>query len=49
MVVTTHFIDDEWVMHKRVINFREIDTHKGEEIGRELLACIHGWRMKNVM
>nr|KAJ0189720.1 hypothetical protein LSAT_V11C800415890 [Lactuca sativa] len=49
MVVTAHFIDDEWVMHKRVINFREIDTHKGEEIGRELLACIHGWGMKNVM
>ncbi|KAL7596501.1 hypothetical protein Lser_V15G28535 [Lactuca serriola] len=49
MVVTAHFIDDEWVMHKRVINFREIDTHKGEEIGRELVACIHGWGMKNVM
>lgn len=43
MVVTDHFIDDEWVMHKRVINFREIDTHKGEEIGRELLACMHTW------
>ncbi|KAL4562445.1 hypothetical protein LXL04_034650 [Taraxacum kok-saghyz] len=49
MVVTAHFIDDDWVMHKRVINFREVDTHKGEDIGRELLACIHEWGMKNVM
>ncbi|KAJ9557436.1 LOW QUALITY PROTEIN: hypothetical protein OSB04_012050 [Centaurea solstitialis] len=49
MVVTAHFIDENWEMHKRIINFREIDSHKGEDIGRELLDCIHGWGIKNVM
>lgn len=49
MVVTAHFIDDSWVMHKMIINFRPIDSHKGEDIGRLLLDCIHGWGIKNVM
>nr|KAJ0200626.1 hypothetical protein LSAT_V11C600318370 [Lactuca sativa] len=49
MVVTTHFIDENWIMHKRIINFREIDSHKGEDMGRELLDYIRGWGMKNVM
>nr|KAJ0222771.1 hypothetical protein LSAT_V11C200098720 [Lactuca sativa] len=49
MVVTAHFIDENWMMHKRIINFREIDSHKGEDMGRELLDCIRVWGMKNVM
>ncbi|KAL4584320.1 hypothetical protein LXL04_008917 [Taraxacum kok-saghyz] len=49
MVVTAHFIDDDWVMHKRVVNFREVDTHKGEDMARGLLVCIHEWGMKKVM
>nr|KAJ0185566.1 hypothetical protein LSAT_V11C900474930 [Lactuca sativa] len=49
MVVTTHFIDENWIMHKRLTNFREIDNHKGEDMGQELLDCICGWGMKNVM
>nr|KAJ0210891.1 hypothetical protein LSAT_V11C400199240 [Lactuca sativa] len=49
MVVTGHFIDDDWVMHKRILNFRPIDTHVGEDVGRLLLECIHEWGIKNVM
>lgn len=49
MVVTAHFIDEDWVMHKRIINFREIDSHKGKDVGRLLLDCIYGWGIKNVM
>nr|KAJ0227194.1 hypothetical protein LSAT_V11C100010100 [Lactuca sativa] len=33
----------------RIINFREIDSHKGEDMDRELLDCIRGWGMKNLM
>lgn len=48
MVVTTHFIDGNRP-HKRIINFRPIDTHKRENTGSKLLECIHRWRIKNVM
>ncbi|PWA71752.1 zinc finger BED domain-containing protein RICESLEEPER 2 [Artemisia annua] len=49
MVLTAHFIDDDWLMHKRIINFRPIHSHRGVDIGRELLECINGWGIKNVM
>ncbi|GJY91544.1 zinc finger BED domain-containing protein RICESLEEPER 2 [Tanacetum coccineum] len=49
MVLTAHFIDDNWVMHKRIINFRPIHSHRGVDIGRALLECINGWGIKNVM
>ncbi|GJR97228.1 zinc finger BED domain-containing protein RICESLEEPER 2 [Tanacetum coccineum] len=49
MVLTAHFIDDDWVMHKRIINFRPIHSHRGVDIGRALLECINGWGIKNVM
>lgn len=40
MVLTAHFIDDEWVMHKCIINFKPIHSHKGEDIGREIYKCM---------
>nr|KAJ0190250.1 hypothetical protein LSAT_V11C800448860 [Lactuca sativa] len=49
MVVTAHFITEDFVMHKRVVNFREVDTHKAKDMARELLICINEWGMKNVM
>ncbi|GJT94202.1 zinc finger BED domain-containing protein RICESLEEPER 2 [Tanacetum coccineum] len=49
MVLTAHFIDEDWVMHKRIINFRPIHSHRGVDIGRALLECITGWGLKNVM
>ncbi|GJT67259.1 zinc finger BED domain-containing protein RICESLEEPER 2 [Tanacetum coccineum] len=49
MVVTAHFIDDEWNMHKRIINFRPIDSHKAEDISSDLLKCFVGWGIKNVL
>ncbi|PWA76961.1 zinc finger BED domain-containing protein RICESLEEPER 2 [Artemisia annua] len=49
MVLTAHFIDDDWVMHKRIINFRPIHSHRGVDIGRAILECITGWGIKNVM
>ncbi|PWA49578.1 zinc finger BED domain-containing protein RICESLEEPER 2 [Artemisia annua] len=49
MVLTAHFIDDDRLMHKRIINFRPIHSHRGVDIGRELLECINGWGIKNVM
>nr|KAJ0187061.1 hypothetical protein LSAT_V11C900492060 [Lactuca sativa] len=43
IVITAHFIDDNWEMHKRIINFKELDSQRGEDIGKEVLKCIQGW------
>ncbi|CAI9275282.1 unnamed protein product [Lactuca saligna] len=49
MVVTAHFIDKDWIMHKRVINFKSLDSHRGEDIGHTLLTCLEEWGINNVM
>ena len=40
MVVTAHFLDNDWTLHKRIINFTKITSHKGEDIGRVLDGCL---------
>nr|KAJ0195633.1 hypothetical protein LSAT_V11C700382370 [Lactuca sativa] len=49
IVVTTHFIDEDWVMHKRIIKFKSLDSHKGEDIGLTLLTCLQEYGINNVM
>ncbi|XP_073152733.1 zinc finger BED domain-containing protein RICESLEEPER 2-like [Henckelia pumila] len=34
MVVTAHFLDNDWKLHKRILNFTKITNHSGEEIGK---------------
>ncbi|CAL9012946.1 unnamed protein product, partial [Prunus brigantina] len=48
MVVTAHFMDYEWKLHKRIINFIKITSHKGDDIGRCLDACLNSWGIKKV-
>lgn len=48
MVVTAHFLDSDWNLHKRIINFCSIISHKGEDIGRVLEQCLRQWGINNV-
>lgn len=43
MCITVHFIDDDWKLQKRIINFCLISSHKGEAISRELDDCLGLW------
>ena len=36
MSLTCHFIDDAWKLHKRILNFCQVEDHKGETIGRKI-------------
>lgn len=49
MVLTTHFINNSWKLHKMIINFSQIDNHKGETIGREVKQCLKHWGIKKVL
>ncbi|KAL2974868.1 hypothetical protein AAZX31_14G127000 [Glycine max] len=35
-----HFIDDNWKLYKRILNFCQIKNHKGETIGRRIEKCL---------
>ncbi|CAA0820087.1 Unknown protein [Striga hermonthica] len=48
MVVTAHFIDSDFHLHKRVLNFCKITSHKGEDIRRCLEEKLVEWGISKV-
>ncbi|PRQ56849.1 putative ribonuclease H-like domain-containing protein [Rosa chinensis] len=48
LVLTAHFIDETWVLHKRIINFTVIPNHKGKTIGKLVESCCINWGIERV-
>ncbi|KAL1175392.1 hypothetical protein V6Z11_A04G086400 [Gossypium hirsutum] len=48
MVLTAHWIDDEWKLQKRIINFCPISAHRGESIAQALEKCLRDWGIEKV-
>jgi hypothetical protein len=40
MRVTTHFIDEDWILHKKIIKFCLIFNHLGDSIGKMLESTL---------
>ncbi|XP_024164338.1 zinc finger BED domain-containing protein RICESLEEPER 1-like [Rosa chinensis] len=49
MVLTAHFIDYGWKMHKRVLNFCVINNHSGNSIGKLIESCLIQWGIERVL
>ncbi|XP_074297522.1 zinc finger BED domain-containing protein RICESLEEPER 2-like [Silene latifolia] len=49
MYLTAHFIDDNWVLHKRIINFCQLSGHSGKIIGKTVEKCLSEWNLKNIL
>jgi len=48
MCITAHFIDNEWNLHKIILNFCLISNHKGETIGGKIESCMHEWGIGSI-
>ncbi|XP_077223462.1 zinc finger BED domain-containing protein RICESLEEPER 2-like [Tasmannia lanceolata] len=48
MVLTAHYIDNDWKLHKKIINFCQISSHKGEAIGKAVEKCLLEWGIDKV-
>ncbi|KAM1609320.1 hypothetical protein FF1_021472 [Malus domestica] len=48
MVVMAHFLDNDWTLYKRILNFVQITSHKGDDIGRCLKVCLNNWGIDKV-
>jgi len=48
MCVTAHFIDSEWNLHKKILNFCLIPNHKSETIVQKIETCMIEWGIDNI-
>ncbi|XP_062085714.1 zinc finger BED domain-containing protein RICESLEEPER 1-like [Humulus lupulus] len=48
MCLTAHYVDSDWNLQKRIINFCQISNHKGETIGKGIETCLLGWGIEKV-
>ncbi|KAF7832003.1 zinc finger BED domain-containing protein RICESLEEPER 2-like [Senna tora] len=48
MCVTGHYIDDSWVLNKKVLGFFLIADHRGETIGKALEKCLKDWGIAKI-
>ena len=48
MCVTAHFIDDTWILHKKLISFIPITSHRGEYLAKALENSLIDWGIRNV-
>ncbi|CAI0421282.1 unnamed protein product [Linum tenue] len=48
MCLTAHWIDNEWILHKRILNLCTIANHKGETIGQAIEGCLKGWGIHKI-
>lgn len=48
MCLTAHYVDSEWTLQKRILNFCQISSHKGEAVGKVIEACLHAWGIERV-
>ncbi|XP_038902436.1 zinc finger BED domain-containing protein RICESLEEPER 1-like [Benincasa hispida] len=48
-VLTAHFIDSDWRLHKRILSFFPIENHKGDTIGKTIEKNLKDWDIERVM
>ncbi|KAL0303202.1 UNVERIFIED_CONTAM: Zinc finger BED domain-containing protein RICESLEEPER 2 [Sesamum radiatum] len=48
MCHTAHWIDSDWELQKRIINFCIVENHKGETIEKQIEECLYKWEIDKV-
>nr|GEV69656.1 zinc finger BED domain-containing protein RICESLEEPER 2-like [Tanacetum cinerariifolium] len=49
MDLTGHFIDNDWNLVKKVLNFCLFDGHQGIDIGKRVENCLNEWGFNNIL
>ena len=43
MCITAHFIDNDWKLCKKILNFCAISSYKGDDIAFVFGKCLENW------
>lgn len=49
MCLTAHFIDEDWNIHKRILNFSAVSGHSGEILGQYIEKSLIDWGIDKVL
>ncbi|WVY98387.1 hypothetical protein V8G54_030538 [Vigna mungo] len=49
MSLTAHFIDNDWKLQKKILNFSQTTGHSGELIAKHVEVCLNNWELKRVL
>ncbi|GKD18382.1 zinc finger BED domain-containing protein RICESLEEPER 2-like protein [Tanacetum coccineum] len=47
MYLTAHYVDNEWVLRKKVLNFCPISSHRGVDIRKVMEMCLLKWGIES--
>ncbi|CAN1120983.1 Putative AC transposase [Linum perenne] len=47
--VTVHFIGKNWYLHKKIIAFRLITSHKGEDVANSIMEVLNEWDIRSLI
>lgn len=48
MCLTAHWVDDNWVLRKKILNFCQCSNHRGVTIGKLVYKCLQKWGIDRV-
>lgn len=48
MCITAHYTDQNWKLHKKILNFCQVGSHEGVNIGKTLEKCLLEWGIDKV-
>ncbi|XP_075500477.1 zinc finger BED domain-containing protein RICESLEEPER 2-like [Primulina tabacum] len=48
LCLTAHFIDKDWKLHKRLLNFCPVSSHKGDDMAIAITKCLLDWGLDKV-
>ncbi|XP_060216734.1 zinc finger BED domain-containing protein RICESLEEPER 1-like [Lycium barbarum] len=48
MCITAHWIDSDWNMRKKILNFCPIISHKGEDMTNGISRCLREWGINKI-
>ena len=48
IILVVHFVDDDWILQKRIIGFRCLDVkHIGQNIDDRITTVLFEWKLEN--
>ncbi|KAM0038340.1 putative ribonuclease H-like superfamily [Helianthus debilis subsp. tardiflorus] len=49
MCLTAHWVDEDWVLRKKITNFCQVPNRKGETIGKFVYKCLQEWGIDRIL